>query len=77
MASLSAQDKEEIAAELDVISTWVQGPRRLKIQDLAKRIRGESEPEPDPGPEPQIPEEFGSESTAPKKKTTRKTSSKE
>ena len=45
MASLSQSDKEEIAHELDVASTWVAGPRQSKLKALAARIRGAEEGE--------------------------------
>lgn len=50
MATLSASDKEEIAAELDRVATWVHGPRQAKVKALAARVRGEEEEPPAPPP---------------------------
>jgi hypothetical protein len=46
MSTLSQSDKEEIAAELDRVATWVAGPRQAKVKALAARVRGEEVEEP-------------------------------
>jgi ribonuclease HI len=60
MASLSAQDKEEIAEQLRIVAGWVTGPRQAKVNALADRIVGaEADNAPEPsenGPEPSIEE---------------------
>lgn len=40
MATLSAADKASIAAEIRVVATWVDGPRRRRVLALADRIEG-------------------------------------
>lgn len=40
MASLTQDVKEELAKELEVVATWVEGPRKTKALALAHRIRG-------------------------------------
>lgn len=50
MATLSAAEKADIAAELRVVASWVQGPRRTKVLALAARIEGEEVETPDGAP---------------------------
>lgn len=45
MASLSQSDKQEIHDQLVRASTWVNGPRRTKLEEIAKRVLGEEESE--------------------------------
>lgn len=47
MATLSQDRKKAIAKELTVASTWVQGPRRLKLLALADEIVGKGMAEED------------------------------
>ena len=54
MGTLSQSDKQEIAAELDRVATWVSGPRIARVQALKARVLGEEDEETAP-PAPPAP----------------------
>lgn len=59
MAGLSAKRKEDLATRLDVVATWVGGPRKTEVEKIAAELRGEDTSEdetPDPKPGPDLQE---------------------